>query len=329
MGERKSIIRRVIEEKEKRNKLWKKIEEWAKLGWKTDKLEEIANSESIEKLEEEIEKFEERIKKLRKIGRELDKIDRIAYERELIPIETKLNNPYLLPEIEKLYDDLIKKIEMEKGTKKIDEEISLSLEITNYFNNLLEKFENYKPDYSPIDGYLKNMKWDVKFDGERKIITGILSKKLLKRLIIECELYSQPKNFEKEFSLLANNAFRKKIFMAKCFVVAKANDEMKRLFEKYTHMNFSPYMYVIKSRELIFNKNDFKSKIFSSWFEYGSKPKNMVEILEEIFGKNLFSIEEIESKMSIKREKAMEIVEELVNEYKIMEVEKGKYALVN
>ena len=55
----------------------------------------------------------------------------------------------------------------------------------------------------------------------------------------------------------------------------------------------------------------------------------MIEILEEIFGKNLFSIEEIESKMSIKREKAMEMVEELINEYKIMEVEKGKYALVN
>lgn len=340
---KKSIIERVIEEKERkkkeeeeRNRLKKKIEEWKQVGWKTDKLEEIIEKESLEKIKEEMKKFEEGMIKLREIGRKIEKIDREIYGKELLPIETKLNNPYMVDHVEKLYNEVMKKIENsmyermeeEKEEKK---KIDISFELNNYFNKLLEKFENYRPDFSPVGEYFKNAKWEVEFDRERKLIKGILSKKLSKKIVIECEWYDNIKNLDlqKEFSLLSDEAFEKKLFIAKCYLAVEANEKIRSTFEKYSHMNFSPYLYIVGENKLIFNQNDWKTSLFSLWFYIDKKPKNILDVIKDIFGDRLFTVKDLENELRLNGKNAENLIGDLIKEYKIMEVEKEKYALVD
>jgi hypothetical protein len=224
-----------------------------------------------------------------------------------------------------------KELEAMKENQQIKQEGAISAELSFYLDKLEIKMKKYPPQYSPLGRWIGDAKWHV--NKTSSSIQGVSTSWIEGALfMIGCYHVANP-GYDYILSKMqqdAENASMGKQFSVACYTCFDdVEEKIKNIFRRYEHFCFSPFLYVLKSGELIYNIDCWKTGLFKEWFLVDGKPKMMLEMIKEISDEdNMFTVDQVKQKFELDDKEAMKMLKWLEGENKILKFKLGEYGVL-
>ncbi len=207
---------------------------------------------------------------------------------------------------------------------------AMDAKVTAKLNAVFAKLRDYPPEYNPLGKFLIGEEWVSEFDPRTREVSGRVESGLLNKcsLEIKCAHHRTADFIAREYVTRdAKQAESKDKFVAICYIFNELDTRTIDFFERFRAQNACAYAFEMSTGRLVYNKNDWKTELFSPYFAEGARPKNMRDLLDELSDKHgIFSADDLKGHLKLSDREIQKLVKHYERMGEFGAISRGHYS---